>query len=97
MPIPQRMVVELAAPLMAVQGLTRAEWIGARRLATQEVKRQVLARIEQIRHVDLDLQLLAQESLFPVLLVRGTQQLFDALGQLPEVVRITSEQQGELL
>src|SRR5437016_4884622 len=90
-------VVELAAPIVPARGLTRAQWIAARRSATHATKQQVLARIEQLRYLDQEVEVSAQDSLFPVLLVTSTQPLLEALAQAPEVARISPEREGELL
>jgi hypothetical protein len=97
MPHRLSVVVDLVAPVASAPGQTRAEWLAARRSATHAVKQKVLARIEQLRALDPEVEVQGQSSLFPVLFVRSTPALLDALSEAPEVVGITPEQEGELL
>jgi hypothetical protein len=97
MPYRLSVVVELAAPVASAPGQSRAEWLAARKSAACAVKQRVLARIEQLRALDPEVEVQGLSLPFPVLIVRSTPALLDALSQTPEVVSVSPEDEGDLL
>lgn len=92
------MVLDLDVPEESLpEGISRAQQIAAMRLATMAVKQKVLPHIEALRRLDPELEIQAHTSIFPVLIVRTTPEVFALLRQIPSIVRMSPSREAELL
>ncbi len=91
------MVLDLDAPEETLSAdSTRAEQFAGLRRATLAAKQRVLPLIEALRPLDPDMQILVQDSLFPVLIVRGSPDVIAQLARIPGVRQMTLERYAEL-
>ena len=91
------MLFELATSETAPRGATHAERMAFLRSLSEEARRPLLARIEALRSRDPDIQVLLVSSLFPVLIVRSTEDVLAELAHTPGVARVSPERDAELL
>jgi hypothetical protein len=96
MPVRRTMVVELAGELQAPHGLSRARKLAWMKEAEIRRKRALLERIEHLRALDPALEIEGGESLFPVLVLTATDEVFVHLEQDPAVARITPGEKAHL-
>lgn len=85
----QSVIVELATEARLAAGTSRAQRVAELRRAAEDAKRLFLQEVERLRAVDPDMEILSQETLFPLLVVTTTEAVVEALPALPGVLRVS--------